>query len=117
MLKKTGDMIYSIIRYSVDARAKEIAVEISTGGLVDGSFLSDGRSLIKHSITNRPDQPEHQLGGETIPAVTGRAWFDEAASFISDENPGYAGLSDYEYNSKRLWSILLEMGKISGEVI
>jgi hypothetical protein len=117
MLKNTQEIISRIIRYSVDARAKEIIVEIATGSLSGEEFVSDERSLIKHSITNIPDQPEHDFGGETIPFVSGRAWFDEAAAFISDNNEEYAGLNDYEYNSKRLWTLLLERGLVNGAVI
>ena len=47
----------------------------------------------------------------------GRDWFNEAAMFVADSNPEYDGLNDYQYNSKRLWSILVEMGLVSGVVI
>ena len=48
---------------------------------------------------------------------SGRDWFNEAAMFVADSDTVYDGLNDYQYNSKRLWLILLEMGLISGEII
>ena len=47
----------------------------------------------------------------------GRAWFNEAVEFVADSDSTYDGLNDYEYNSKRLWSILVEMRLITGVVI
>ena len=47
----------------------------------------------------------------------GHNWFDEAAMFIRDEHSEYIGLTDYQYNSKRIWSILVEMGLIDGVIV
>ncbi len=47
----------------------------------------------------------------------GRQWFDENAAFVADDHAEYAGLNDYEYNSKRLWSILLEMDLVNGAIV
>lgn len=49
--------------------------------------------------------------------VTGRNWFYEAIAFISDEHAEYAGLSDYAYISKRLWTTLLNMGIVEGNIV
>lgn len=117
MIKKISEITSRIIRYSVDARAKEISVDIATGSLINGEFISDGRALIKHSITNIPDQLGTEVAGEVIPAIPGRAWFDEAAAFKQIDSPEHVGMNDYQYNSSRLWAILLEMGKVEGEVV
>ena len=47
----------------------------------------------------------------------GRDWFNEAAAFRQVDHPEYIGMNDYEYNSARLWSILLGMGLVTGEVV
>lgn len=49
--------------------------------------------------------------------VVGRDWFNEAAMFVADSDATYDGLNDYQYNSKRLWSILVGMGLVSGNII
>lgn len=47
----------------------------------------------------------------------GRDWFAEAAAFRQVDHPECIGMSDYEYNSHRLWSVLVEMGLISGTIV
>ncbi len=117
MLKNTVDLIYNIERFTVDAKSKAIDVEISTGILVDGEFISDGRSLIKHSITNVPATAEQQVGDTIYPEILRRDWFNEASLFVADSKSEYNGMTDYQYNKIRLWSILLEMGLVSGDII
>ena len=165
MLTNSNVLVYSIIRYTPDTETSSIKVEIATGSIADGKFVSDGRGLIKHSIPNITDKTIQKMESLTVNASgqvsltlspidnnpievngvaqehdtgqlvsctgysendvveltyyyieTGRAWFDEAASFIKEDHPEYAGLNDYQYNSKRLWSILTEMGLVSGEI-
>ena len=167
MLKNSNvEVVYSILRYTPDVGALSIKVEIATGSIVDGKFVSDGRELIKHSITNIADKSTQKIEPLTVNAsgqvtlslipidnnpievngiaqayptgqivecsgysendiveisyyhtVAGRNWFDEAASFVKEDHPEYAGLTDYQYNAKRLWSILIEMGLVSGVTI
>jgi len=50
-------------------------------------------------------------------AVAGRDWFNEAAAFRQVDHPECTGMNDYEYNSRRIWSILLEMGLVSGDIV
>lgn len=45
----------------------------------------------------------------------GKDWFNEAAIFVRD--PSFDGLTDYEYISKRLWTIVLEMGLVQGTLV
>lgn len=47
----------------------------------------------------------------------GRNWFNEAAAFRQVDHPECIGMDDYEYNSHRIWSILVAMGLMSGEVV
>lgn len=118
MLKKTVDVYYHIERHMVDSRIKAIDLEVSTGILTDGEYVSDGRSLIKLSIVNIPDQAEIDMGdGIVIPAVAGRNWFDEQAVYVQSENPEHLGKSDYTYLKDRLWTTVVEMGLLSGEII
>lgn len=49
--------------------------------------------------------------------VSGRNWFDEQAVFVKEDNLKYAGMNDYEYNSNRIWDVLLEMGLMSGNIV
>ena len=167
MLKNSNvEVVYSIERYTPDAKHKSITIEIATGNILNDIFVSDERVLIKHRIVNTPDKSiqktetlivdinrqvtlslmplannnlevnevnQPHTTGQVVDCVgysendnvsvsyyyteIGRDWFTEATVFVSDDHPEYAGLTDYEYNSKRLWSILLEMGLITGEVI
>ena len=167
MLKNTGvEVIHSIEHFTVDAKNKTISVEIATGIINDGAFVSDGRGLVKYRISNELDQnrqktdilivdaagqvtlsllplndnpleingilQEHISGqqvicnghaeGDEITAryyylQLGRNWFNETAEFRQVDHPEYIGMNDYEYNSKRLWSILLEMGLVSGVIV
>ena len=172
MLKNSNvEVAYSIERYIPDAVKKTINVELATGSLIDGGFVSDCRGLIEHTIKNIPDKTVQKVESLTVDAsgqvtlslfpidnnpieiksagqegvaqdhltgkivdcannvendsVTvsyyyiqlGRDWFNEAASFVADDNPEYAGLNDYQYNSKRIWTILIEMGLVNGTVV
>lgn len=47
----------------------------------------------------------------------GRKWFDEVAAFRQVDHPECIGMNDYEYNSHRIWSVLVEMGLVSGEIV
>ena len=47
----------------------------------------------------------------------GRDWFNEAAAYRQVDHPECIGMNDYEYNSHRIWSILVEMGLMSGEIV
>ena len=49
--------------------------------------------------------------------VPGRDWFNEQAIFVKEDHAEYEGLNDYQYNSKRLWSVLVEMGLVTGDII
>ena len=49
--------------------------------------------------------------------ITGRDWFNEVAAFRQVDHPEYIGMNDYEYNSARLWAILLEMGLVGGVIV
>jgi hypothetical protein len=118
MLKVTKDVYYNIKRHMVDSDAKAIDLYVETGDMVDGKFKSDNRDLIPLSIVNIPDQPEIDLGdGNIIPAVAGRAWFDEQAAYVQSENPEHLGKDDYTYLKDRLWQTVVNMGLISGEII
>lgn len=45
----------------------------------------------------------------------GRDWFNEVAAFVRDAS--FDGLNDYDYLSKRLWTILLDMKQVQGSLI
>ena len=47
----------------------------------------------------------------------GRNWFKEAGAFKQANHPEFVGLDDYHYNGARLWSILLEMGLVTGTMV
>lgn len=167
MLKNSNvEIVYQIERYIPDIKTLSIKVEIATGSIIDGNFVSDCRGLIKHIISNIKDRnvqkseslivdsngqvtlseiplPNNdiEVGGISQPHTTGqivicsgysendivevayyytqlgRDWFNEATSFVADDHAEYAGLNDYAYNSKRLWSILLEMGLVNGAIV
>lgn len=118
MLKRTVEVYYHIERYMTDAAIKAIDLEIATGSLVDGEFVSDGRSLIKLCIANIQDSPEIDMGdGDIIPAIVGRAWFDEQAAYVQSDHPEHVGQNNYDYIKSRLWNTIVEMGLLSGEVI
>ena len=118
MLKNTVEIYYHIERHIVDSRAKAIDLEVATGSFIDGEFVRDGRSLIKLSIVNIQDQPELDMGGGIIiPAVTGRNWFDEQAAYIQSDHAEHLGKNDYNYLKDRLWSTVIDMGLIIGEII
>jgi hypothetical protein len=167
MLKKSNvEIVYQIERYTPDIKTKTVNVEIATGTILDGIFVSDNRGLTFLSISNIPDKTiqkseslivdvngqvtlsetpidnnDIEVGGVAQEPITGqlvtcsgyvendivavsyyhivagRNWFNEAANFVKEDNPEYAGLDDYQYNAKRLWSILIEMGLISGAIV
>ena len=118
MLKNTREIHHRIERHVVDSGAEAIDLEIATGTLVDGKFVGDGRSLIKLAIVNIPNQAEIDMGdGTSIPAVIGRNWFDEQASYVQSENPEHLGKNDYTYLKDRLWKTVVDMGLISGDVV
>ena len=167
MLKNSNvEVVYSIERYTPDAKNLFVDVEIATGSIVDSTFVSDNRGLIKHRITNIPDKTiQHseslivdsngQVTLSFIPVdnndievnevplphgigqlvdisghsendevnityyhiVVGRNWFNDIVAFKQADHPEYIGMNDYEYNSTRLWSILVEMGLMVGEVV
>ena len=166
MLKNSTEITHKIIRYTPDTEAMTINVEIATGSIVDNKFVSDGRDLIKHRISNVLNKairktesltvdasgkitlslmpidgnpieidgtPQDHISGESVDCagysegdivavayyytVTGRDWFNEVAAFRQVDHPEYIGMTDYEYNSARLWAILLEMGLVSGEIV
>ena len=164
MLKNINvEVVYKIIRYTPDTEIMQISVEIAAGREVDGIFVPDGRSSIKHHIRNTPDKMIQQtdicivdaagqvelsrmpidnnpidIDGAVQDHASGRAvacseysendsvtvkyyynepgrdWFNEAAAFRQVDHPEYIGMNDYEYNSARLWAILLEMGLVKG---
>lgn len=167
MLKNTNvEVVYSIERYTPDAKNKFIDVEIATGRIINEAFISDGRGLITHRIANIPERTVRQTdtllvdaagqvtlsrmpidnnlieidtvtqdhtGGQSVACmgysendpvvvkyyynIAGRDWFKEAANFRQVNHPECIGMNDHEYNSYRLWSILVEMGLVSGEMI
>ena len=47
----------------------------------------------------------------------GRNWFDEQALFVKEDHAKYAGMNDHDYNSNRIWYVLLEMGLMSGSIV
>lgn len=166
MIKNITELVYSIERYTVDAKNKFISVEIATGTIVDETFIADRRGLINHRIADMSDKTTQQTDILTVDAVgqvmlsrtpidnnpielngvpqdhisgqlitcseyaggdevtvayyyneQGRAWFSEATAFVAGDHPEYTGMNDYEYNSARLWAMLLEMGLVSGVII
>ena len=167
MLKNVNvEVVHSIERYAVDVKNKFIDIEIATGAIVEGKFISDKRSLIKHNIKNIPDKQLQQIDTLTVDAngqvtlslmpidsnpieldgvaqdhitgqlvacaeysegdvVTvkyyhnkqGRNWFNEAAEYRQVDHPECIGMNDYEYNSHRVWSVLTEMGLVTGDII
>ncbi len=167
MLKNTNvEVVHSIERYAVDVENKFIDIEIATGAIVDGEFISDKRSLIKHSIKNIQNKQLQQVDTLTVnatgqvmlslmpidnnpieiggvaqdhiagqlvvcaeysegDAVTvkyyhnkpGRNWFNEVVEYRQVDHPECIGMNDYEYNSYRVWSILTEMGLVTGDII
>ena len=167
MLKNSNvEVAYQIERYTPDTKTNTINIEIAVGSLVNDNFVSDGRGLIYHTISNIPEKAVQKVEslivnidgqvtlslmpldnnnlevngisqthttGQVVDCVgypenatvsvsyyyteSGRDWFNEAVVFVADDHPEYAGLNDYEYNSKRLWSILLEMGLVTGIIV
>lgn len=167
MLRNSNvEVVYSIERYTPDAKNLFVDVEIATGRILDGNFISDNRGLIKHRIANAPDKTiQHsdplivdsngqvtltfipvdnnniEVNGVTqahstgqlvdisgysendevtltyYHTVVGRNWFNEVVAFKQADHPEYIGMNDYEYNSARLWSILVDMGLMAGEVV
>ena len=167
MLKKSNiEVVYQIERYTPDIKTKTIKIEIVTGSLVDGIFVSDGRGLLYHNISNIPDMTIQKIesltvdvsghvtlstmpidnnpievegiiqdhtSGQTVicdgysenDTITvkyyynelGRDWFNEAAAFRQEDHSECIGMNDYEYNSYRIWSMLIDMGLMSGEII
>ena len=47
----------------------------------------------------------------------GHDWFNETAAFRQVDHPECIGMNDYEYNSYRIWSTLIAMGCVTGEII
>lgn len=166
MLKNNIEITHKIIRYTPDIEAMAINVEIATGNIVDGKFVTDRRELIKHRIVNEPERAvrktesltvdvngkieislmsidgnpieidgttQDHVSGQSIDCagyhegdmvsvayyyiVTGRDWFNEAAAYRQVDHPECIGMNDYEYNSHRIWSILMEMGLVSGDIV
>lgn len=168
MLKsEPTEITSSIEEFTVSARHKYISIQIATGSIVDGAFISDGRGVVNHRIANMPDRAVQQVDVELIVDADGQVmlsrmpidnnavlindaavdhaggqlvtceghakgdvvtvsyyytqpggnWFDEAAAFVKEDHADYAGLNDYKYNAKRLWSILLEMGLVTGIMV
>ena len=47
----------------------------------------------------------------------GHDWFKRAAEYRQVDHPECIGMNDYEYNSYRIWSILVEMGLMAGAIV
>lgn len=166
MLENTEKIRYSIERFTPDVVAETINIEIVSGSMIEGKFVSDGRALIKRSIRNIQSQDRMQvdtlivdaagqvlltrvpvdnnqidINGQIIDHETGqtvncdgysegdqvfikyyyskpgRNWFDEQALFVKEDHAKYKDMNDSDYNSNRIWDVLLEMGLVSGVVV
>ena len=57
MLKNSNvEVAYQIERYTPDTKTNTINIEIAVGSLVNDNFVSDGRGLIYHTISNIPEK-------------------------------------------------------------
>ncbi len=88
---------------------------------IDGNPIEIDGTAQDHASGQSVDCTGHAEGDVVAVAyyytVAGRNWFDEQAAFVKEDHAKYAGMNDHDYNSNRIWDILLEMGLMTGEIV